>query len=164
MSRFNLILVLILAALLIFVPTDSAREEKVQLEAEITAVITPTPSPTPATLPPSLLSIPRIEVEAPIEPVGIDETGKMELPQDINVVGWYSLGYKPGEAGNAVMAGHLDSTTGEGAIFYNLKQVEAGDEIITSDELGKQYKFEVTEKIIYPYDQVPLEQIFGESS
>ncbi|MBI4226014.1 class F sortase [Candidatus Roizmanbacteria bacterium] len=165
MSRLNIFLLLILAGLLIFAQTDSALEEKsINFYPPPTTIATPTATPTPTIVQPASVSIPKIQVAAPIEPVGTDENGKMQLPQDINVVGWYSLGSKPGEAGNAVIAGHLDSATGEGAIFYNLKIVEPGDEIIITDQTGKENRFTVTDKVIYPYDQVPIDKVFGKSS
>lgn len=163
MSRFNLFLVLILAGLLIFAQTDSAMEEKSSLNISPTVSPTPTLALTPIAVSPAALSIPKIEVEAPIEPVGVDENGKMQLPQDINTVGWYEPGFKPGEAGNAVLAGHLDSATGVGAIFYNLKTLEPGDDIIITDKTGKKLRFVVAEKNIYPFDQVPINKVFGET-
>lgn len=166
MSRLNIYLILILAFLLIFAQQDSALVNESKKPALITPSLSPTatPTPTPPTPPPSTLSIPKIQVVAPIHEVGTDLDGRMELPQDINTVGWYGPGYKPGEIGNAVIAGHLDSTTGEGAIFYNLKLIEPGDEIISIDQNGKEYKFIVNEKTIYPYDQVPIDSIFGKST
>lgn len=163
MSKLNIILLLILAGLLIFAQADSAMEEKSTVVIIPTLSPSPTPTPTPEVVPPVQLYIPKIQVAAPIEPVGTDENGKMQLPQDINVVGWYSPGFKPGEQGNAVVSGHLDSTTGEGAIFYHLHTVEPGDEIIITDQSGKEYQFIVREKTIYPYNQVPIDKVFGES-
>lgn len=166
MSRLNLFLLILLAGLLIFARSDSAMEETIinSTPAIPTITATPTQTPTPTIPQPVSVYIPKIEVAAPIEPVGTDENGKMQLPQNIDVVGWYSQGFKPGEPGNAVVAGHLDSATGEGAIFYNLKSVEPGDEIIITDQTGKKYRFAVTEKVVYPYDQVPIDTVFGKSS
>ena len=168
MSRFNLFLLLILFGLLIFARQDSALEdESINLASVSPTVVitaTPTPTPTPTIAQPKFFNIPKISVSAPITPVGVDENGKMQLPQNIAEVGWYSPGAKPGEPGNAVMSGHLDSTTGEGAIFYHLHELEPGDSLYVSDELGNQYTFVVTKKEIYEFDQVPLEEVFGESS
>lgn len=164
MSRFNILLLLILAGLLIFAQQDSALEDKFASSANIIPTVAPTATPTPTPVPePKNFSIPKINVFAPVAPVGVDETGKMELPQNINEVGWYSLGFKPGEPGNAVIAGHLDSTTGEGAIFYHLHELEPGDDLYVTDQLDNQYRFVVTRKVVYEYDKVPLEEIFGES-
>ena len=166
MSRLNIYLLLVLAFLLIFAQQDSAVVDNSISRATPIPTLspTPTPTPTPTIPPPATLIIPKIQITAPIQPVGTDIDGKMELPQDINVVGWYSPGFKPGELGNAVISGHLDAATGANAIFYNLRLVEPGDEIITVSEDGKEYVFKVVEKIIYPFNQVPIDSIFGKSS
>lgn len=167
MSRLNIFLLLILGCLLIFARSDSAMEDKSINPSPlptITATPTVTATPTPTIPQPREFNIPKIDVSAPIVPVGVDETGKMQLPENIDEVGWYSLGSKPAEVGNAVIAGHLDSTTGEGAIFYHLNELEPGDNLYVTDELGNEYTFTVTAKEIYEYDKVPLEEVFVETS
>src|SRR5687768_1091778 len=71
-----------------------------------------TPTPTPYIGPPSLLTIPTLDINAAIEHVGLDQQKRMDVPQDVNNVAWYKLGPLPGQPGNAVLAGHLDSKTG----------------------------------------------------
>lgn len=112
---------------------------------------------------PANLKIPKIGVDAPVEPVGLDRDGKMGVPSNADLVGWYKLGVKPGERGNAVFAGHLDTVTGAPAVFYNLSKLEVGDEIISTDISGRQYVFKVTDKQTYLYNSFPLQDIFGDS-
>lgn len=112
---------------------------------------------------PTNLKIPKLGINAPVLQVGLDENGKMGVPESVEVVGWYNLGAKPGEKGNAVFAGHLDTITGAPAVFYNLSSLEKGDEIISTDISGKQYRFKVTRKEVYPFDRFPLQDIFGDS-
>lgn len=166
MSRLNIYLLLTLIFLLIFAQQDSALvdESVVKSVPKVTAVPTSTPTPTPTIPQPRYFIIPKINVSAPIVPVGVDENGKMQLPDNINEVGWYEPGFKPGETGNAVIGGHLDSTTGSGAIFYHLRDLEPGDTLITVDEFGSQYSFAVTAKEAYEYDKVPLDDVFGETA
>lgn len=166
MSRLNIYLLLVLAFLIIFAQQDSAVVDNSINRATSIPLLSPTNSPTPTpTIPqPHYFNIPKINVSAPIIPVGVDENGKMQLPENINEVGWYEPGFKPGEQGNAVIGGHLDSTTGEGAIFYHLHELEPGDKLITTDEFGNQYTFIVTAKEAYEYDKVPLEEVFGKNS
>ena len=168
MSRFNLFLLVVLFGLLIFARQDSALEDGsinlASVSPTVVVTATPTPTPTPTIAQPRFFNIPKISVSAPITPVGVDENGKMQLPQNINEVGWYNLGSKPGEQGNAVISGHLDSTTGEDAIFYHLHELESGDNLYVSDELGNRYTFVVKAKEIYEFDQVPLAEVLGESS
>lgn len=110
---------------------------------------------------PQTLVIPKLNITAAVESVGEDSSGKMAVPEKVEDVGWYNLGYKPGEKGSAVMAGHLDDVTGAPAVFYYLGQLQAGDEVIVTDKNGKTYTFEVTDVQSYAFDSVPLQQVFA---
>lgn len=111
---------------------------------------------------PSSIAIPAIDVNAAIEPVGILENGQMGVPQEVNNVGWFEPGIKPGSNGNAVLAGHVDSKTGP-AIFFDLEKLEAGDEVIVKDAEGKQLTFVVQSKKSYERSLAPIEEVFGSS-
>ncbi len=112
---------------------------------------------------PKLLLIPKTKTQASIESLGLDQTGKMDVPKEPGNVGWYNLGYRPGEDGSAVIAGHLDTVTGAPAVFYDLNLLEIGDEIFVIDDKDKQYKFIVTDKRNYSFEEVPLRAIFANS-
>lgn len=159
MSKLNIALVIVLVILLAFAKTDSATTVAPEM---ITPTTVPTPTPDPIGSPVRFF-IPKIGVDAPVEAVGTDIQGTMSLPQSLSTVGWYREGFKPGQKGNAVIAGHLDSATGETAIFYHLGNLEPGDTMNVLDEKGAFYTFTVTEKNVYPYNEVPIEYVFGES-
>ncbi|MGG4488029.1 sortase domain-containing protein [Metabacillus idriensis] len=108
---------------------------------------------------PVKVEIPSINVEANIEQVGIIENGQMGVPQAINDVGWFEPGVKPGNRGSAVLAGHVDSKTGP-AIFFNLKDLKQGDEIIVTDEKGTALTFIVKNQESYPRGSAPIDEIF----
>jgi LPXTG-site transpeptidase (sortase) family protein len=129
----------------------------------LSIVASPTPIPTPTYIPsaPLSVSIPKINLSAVIEPVGLDKDGKMDVPTKDEDVAWYSLGYKPGEKGSAVLAGHLDTQSGAPAVFWNLDKLENGDEIFVTDEKNKTIKFVVYNKQKFIYNQVPLDEIFA---
>ncbi|WP_347548887.1 sortase [Pseudalkalibacillus hwajinpoensis] len=91
---------------------------------------------------PVKIDIPAIDVSANIENVGVLENGQMGVPSNIDDVGWFEPGYKPGTTGNAVLAGHVDSKTGP-AIFFYLDQLSEGNEIILTDKDGKTLTFVV---------------------
>ncbi len=112
---------------------------------------------------PQSLYIPKLQVSAPVESLGMDGNGRMAVPQDANSVAWYNLGFKPGERGSAVMAGHLDKVTGEPAIFYYLYQLSPGDEIFVTDDKGKEYRFVVNYTKNYNFDSFPLPEVFADS-
>ncbi len=131
-----------------------------------TVTVTPTLIPTPTEIPPPrplILGIPKLGVQADIDFVGVNESGTMEVPTVQDHVAWFRYGYKPGEKGNAVIAGHYDNDSGGPSIFFNLTQLEPGDEIYVHSEDGTQRKFIVTHKENYDLDQIPIDSIFEKS-
>lgn len=110
---------------------------------------------------PVKISIPAINVSADIEDVGLDDRQRMDVPKDFNNVGWYKLGYFPGERGSVVMAGHVDTKEGAPAVFSDVNKLKEGDEIIVKDSIDKTYKYIVVDKQLFPYDKVPLFTVFG---
>ncbi|MDN4524528.1 class F sortase [Fictibacillus fluitans] len=112
---------------------------------------------------PAKLMIPKINVKANIERVGVLENGQMGVPSNIENTGWFEPGTKPGAQGNAVIDGHVDSKTGP-AVFFDLKDLKPGDEILLSDQKGKTITFIVKKLKSYPNDKAPLKEIFGPAS
>lgn len=118
-------------------------------------------SPAPAAAEPVSLVIPKLGIRTNIEPVGQDSQGNMGVPTKVSDVSWYRPGFRPGENGSAVLAGHLDDVTGAPAVFYNLNDLVAGDQIEVIDQNGKVLKFTVTGNNSYPYNRFPLQEVFG---
>ena len=52
------------------------------------------------------LSIPKIRLNVSLEHIGLTTQGEMAVPDGIGNAGWYNLGPRPGEKGNAVIDGH----------------------------------------------------------
>lgn len=98
---------------------------------------------------PVQLKITSLNVEAPIEYVGVNSTGAMDVPKAKNDVAWYNLGPRPGKKGSAVIAGHLDWKDGTPAVFTNLDKLSTGDRIEILDDQGKSMTFVVRESRIY---------------
>ncbi|MDX6152719.1 class F sortase [Marinococcus sp. PL1-022] len=111
---------------------------------------------------PSTLSIPSIDVEADLEGVGVLDNGQMGVPDSAEGVGWFEPGVTPGEQGNAVMAGHVDSKSGP-AVFFDLEDMKAGDDVNVTNEDGQELTFTVTKVVSYPRQDAPIENIFGAS-
>ena len=123
--------------------------------------IVPTPTPTPSPgLTPVTMIIPKLKIQTAVESVGLTETNNMDTPKNAANVAWYGFGAKPGEEGNAVIAGHYDTPTGKPAIFYNLRKLSTGDEIEVISENGVHSIFVVSETSSIPYDIFPSEQVF----
>lgn len=119
----------------------------------------------PATVQPHIgqpvrLKIPAINVDAAVEDVGQTADGAMDVPKDFNDTAWYDLGARPGERGNAVVAGHVDSTTGR-AVFWDLRKLVSGDTIIVVGDDGVERQFVVTALESYARADVPLDRVFG---
>lgn len=139
-----------------------------------TATITPLPSATPtepyrtatpdifqAAGRPVLLEIPAIQVRSTIEEVGVLPNGQMDVPRVAMNVAWFRDSALPGQKGKpAVIAGHLDSPTGP-AVFYKMRFLIPGDEMVVTYENGDRYVFVVEGKERYLFDQAPLAKIFG---
>ncbi len=125
------------------------------------------PSPTVAAAPrvgqPVRLQIPAIRVDAAIEQVGLTANGDMDTPKDYDNTGWYTPGSRPGDPGNAVIAGHVDSKT-DIAVFWYLRDLRPGDEIVVVGDDGIARRFVVTLTEAYVRAAAPLTRIFGPTS
>lgn len=98
---------------------------------------------------PLRLTIPAINVNAGIQHVGITPKGEMGVPSNTLDVGWFDLGPRPGERGNAVIAGHLDGEHGAAGVFTNLDKLKEGDKLYIEDGTGTSIAFVVRERRIY---------------
>ena len=114
---------------------------------------------------PAHLIIPSINVDALVENVGIQSNGDLGTPQQRpwEGVGWYNNGPRPGQAGSAVIDGHLDRPGGYPAVFWDLGKVQVNDMVMVVDVSGKTLKFRVTRTAAYPPQDAPLQEIFGDS-
>lgn len=112
---------------------------------------------------PLLLVIPRIRVVSKVEPVGLLENGHMDTPRAWDNVAWFAPGTRPGNPGSAVMAGHLDSTTGP-AVFWKLRQLEPGDAVIVLDAQARILIFRVEKLRAYDEEAAPIDILFGPSA
>lgn len=112
------------------------------------------------------LLIPAIGIDAPVEPVGVLSNGALNVPQ-INQwtgVGWYKDGPVPGQAGSAIIDGHLDRPGGSPAVFWNLHQLQRGDMVMVVDAQGQTLRFQVIQLQAYRPNIAPLGKIYGDTS
>lgn len=85
---------------------------------------------------PATLSIPAVGIEAEVLHLATEENGDMAVPKTAEDVSWFEPGYAPGQNGRAVIAGHVDAVEGP-AVFWDLADLEAGDEIIVAGSEGE---------------------------
>ncbi|GLV57963.1 hypothetical protein KDH_47970 [Dictyobacter sp. S3.2.2.5] len=132
------------------------------------AIVTPRPTPTPKPViaTPIHIRIPAISVDANVEPVSILSNSDLDTPhQDPwDSTGWYKDGPAPGQMGSAVIDGHVDRPGGGPAVFWNLRNLNAGDQVIVTTSDNHQLIFHVTARVAYPVHEAPLQNIFGDNS
>ncbi len=105
---------------------------------------------------PVRLSIPAIELNNPIVPMGIDKKGDLDVPSgDTNNVGWYAKGTMPGSVGSAVMDAHVF------AAFSRLHEVGAGDDIYVVMADGSRLRFVVERTQVYRLEDLSSNELFN---
>ncbi|GAA2505049.1 class F sortase [Streptomyces gobitricini] len=102
----------------------------------------------------------RIGLAAPVEAVGLDKDGTVTMPTDADHADWYTGSVTPGERGNAILAAHLDSTTGPAA-FYSLGALRKGDHITVQRRDGRQAVFTITTMNVYDKEAFPSQTVYG---
>jgi len=110
---------------------------------------------------PAVIRIPRLEVEASIIPLGLNDDGSIEVPKDPDQAGWWLGGPEPGETGPAVILGHVDSQEEGPAVFFYLQYLDPGDEIHIDRVDGSTitYVVEATER--HDKDEFPTDAVYG---
>ncbi|MEV0239781.1 class F sortase [Streptomyces sp. NPDC050674] len=118
-------------------------------------------------LPPSRpvrLLIPKISVDAPFTDLAIGPSGQLEPPppDDTNLVGWYAKGHTPGEAGTAIIAGHVDTTTSP-AVFAGLGELKKGDrfQVVRADGVKATFAVDAAES--FDKDAFPSDRVYGDT-
>jgi sortase (surface protein transpeptidase) len=89
------------------------------------------------------LVIPRIGVEAHIEPVGLDAGRAVAAPETLENVGWFNDGPLPGQSGDAILDGHF-GLPGQPGVFRDLSHLRVGDPIQVIRPDGEVLAFHVT--------------------
>lgn len=113
---------------------------------------------------PTRLLIPKIAVDAPFTVLTMGSTGRLDPPpaDNTNLVGWYSRGAAPGEAGTAIIAGHVDTTTGA-AVFARLDELERGDRFTVSRADGRDANFVVDDADTFAKDDFPSDRVYADT-
>lgn len=109
------------------------------------------------------LIIPGIKINAPIQVKGLNSRGEMENPDGKDNVAWYNFTARPGLGSNAVFSGHVDWYTGEKGIFWHLRDLKEGDEIVIKLSDGMELKYRVVRNDVYKTEEAPVAEILGET-
>ena len=124
-------------------------------------------SPATRGMPPSEpieIRIPKIDAVSSLVPLGLNADETVEVPpvEQPLQAGWYSLARTPGEAGPAVVLGHVDGDRQPG-IFFRLKELVVGDEVVVSRKDGTTAKFHVYKKEQIAKVSFPTEAVYGDT-
>ena len=109
---------------------------------------------------PIRLVIPKINVDAALEHVGLTADGAVGTPKNQNNAAWFELGRRPGEIGSAIIAGHYGWKNKKSSAFDNLYKLREGDVIYINDEGGVTTTFIVRELKRYGPDAKAID-VFG---
>jgi hypothetical protein len=116
--------------------------------------------PSRQSVPPAVIRLDSLGVEAQVVAVGSDpQTGEMVIPRDPGVIGWYEHGPSPGEAGTAVLAGHVDYAGRPGA-FFELTRLEPGASVVVRQLDGTERRFAVVARREFVKSQLPVSELF----
>ena len=128
--------------------------------ARTTEPATPAPAPAPAGTP-VRVQVPALGVDSSIIPVGVDDNGQLDIPEDVQTVGWYRFGPAPGSAqGSAVLTGHVDDHLQGGGALAELGSMQPGDTVTVTDDTGTARTFSVLSREEWHKGEVPLDRLF----
>ncbi len=127
---------------------------------------TPSAQRVEAPMPPSepvSISIPAIDVDSPVFPIGLDAEGALEAPQpgpNLNDVAWFENSPTPGQLGPSVLEGHVDTDEGR-SVFFRLGDVTPGDTVKIKREDGRTAVYTVDAVRSYAKSKFPTDLVYG---
>ena len=131
------------------------------------AAPTPTTTAAPADLPaspPARIAIPALGVDSPVNPVGLNPDGTVEVPAPgplYDQAAWYSGSVTPGQRGPSVILGHVDSAANGPSVFAELSRLRPLDEFTVTRADGRTVVFRVNSVQSYPKDAFPTAVVYG---
>jgi sortase (surface protein transpeptidase) len=124
---------------------------------------------------PTAITIPAIGAHSTLVPLGLTPERALEVPPvDAPLQAGYYAGADPakpgdevvpGAVGAAVVVGHvdgvIDGAKGRPGIFYRLREVKPGDEILIDRADGSQLRFVVERVEHHDKDSFPTSEVYG---
>jgi hypothetical protein len=108
---------------------------------------------------PLTIQIPVIGASAPVDPLGLNRDGTLQVPTDFARAGWYTGRPPPGATGPAIIVAHVDSKSGP-AVFARLRELKPGDEVtvVRTDRSGVIFVVDRVES--YPKNAFPTTAVY----
>jgi len=111
---------------------------------------------------PVRIRIPAIGVDAPVQPLTVDQNGVLPPPDTYDGAGWWRDGPEPGQRGPAVIAGHVDSKRGP-AVFFRLPDLGRGDQIFVDRADGTTAMFATQRIERHDKNTFPTDEVYGDT-
>ena len=103
--------------------------------------------------------MPSLGIDARVGRVGRAVDGTVQVPGRWEDVGWFDGAARPGDAGPAVLLGHVDSRSGP-AVFVRLPEARPGTVIEVTAAGGAIRRFRVTQVRQYPKVRFPTDAVY----
>jgi hypothetical protein len=103
-----------------------------------------------------------LDIDVETIPLGLQDDGSLEVPEDPHLAGWWTGGANPGERGPSVIVGHVDSRDGPGA-FYGLGDLQEGERVSVDRGDGTGVHFLVDRVETHPKDDFPTAAVYGDT-
>ena len=153
------------------VPTPTTVAPPAKHRVPRSAAGTPSPAPPPGRrlswpgerLPasvPARVKIPAVGISAPVDPLGLNADGSLEVPGDFARAGYYTGRPTPGEVGPAVVVAHRGGFDGPGA-FWRLPSLKPGHLVTVIRADGEEATFMVERVTQHEKDRFPTEEVYG---
>lgn len=113
--------------------------------------------------PPVRVVIPAIDVDSPVNPVGLNADGTLGVPQPgphLDQAAWFVNSPSPGQPGPAIIEGHVDSPEGP-SVFFRLGAIRPGDRIRVRRADGVWTVFRVNAVRDFPKSGFPTRLVYG---
>ncbi|MGW0048409.1 sortase domain-containing protein [Nocardia cyriacigeorgica] len=162
----TLSVVLLLVAAGFFAAASAQRDRQVQVppgrpDSRLDGPVAPAP-PLARSVPVSL-AIPSIGLATSIDTIGNGPGGTIADPVDFERASWYAPGPSPGQAGSAVIIGHVDSYRGP-AVFFRLGELSAGETVTVTLADGSSAKFMVRQVETMPKHDFSADRVYAQHS
>jgi hypothetical protein len=117
----------------------------------------PAVPPAPAGGPPRQVRIADLALVADVDPAGVDDGRRLDIPADPRRLGWWIGAARPGDAqGTVLLAGHVDTAdAGRGALF-RLESLPMGATVEVAAG-GQVFRYRVTARRSYAKTRLPAD-------
>ncbi|WP_432092828.1 class F sortase [Streptomyces sp. bgisy100] len=111
---------------------------------------------------PVRVRIPVIGVDAPVTRLALEPSGRLATPpaERRNLAGWWADGPSPGQRGNAVLAGHVDTADGR-AVFFALGSLRRNHTVEVDRSDGSRAVFSVDAVELHAKEHFPDRRVYG---